>query len=244
MTKKYNTTQLDPKTAFDRHIYHRDMFAHYLRWTYVLNIAKIGMNILDYGCGSGNLYELFYRNRYKPKRYLGLDIREKTIQKNKEKFPKVEWACADLVKPYVFPNAKWDIIASFEVLEHVGKQNAKVFIENIWKLANKKTTVLISTPCYDPKVGAAANHIIDGEVGELTRKEAKTLFKKYFKVEACYGTFASQKDYKDKMTDNEREMFDRLNEYYDSNLVSNIMAPLFPKYSRNCLWVLKKKSKK
>ena len=46
------------------------------------------------------------------------------------------------------------------------------------------------------------------------------------------------------MTDNEREMFDRLNEYYDSNLVSNIMAPLFPKYSRNCLWVLKKKSKK
>jgi hypothetical protein len=36
----------------------------------------------------------------------------------------------------------------------------------------------------------------------------------------------------------EKEMYDTLKEYYDVNLLSNLMAPLFPNQSRNCLWVL------
>ena len=61
----YNTTQLNPETTFERHVFHRDQFAHYLRWSHILKIAKIGMNILDVGCGSGNLLEVFYRNKRK-----------------------------------------------------------------------------------------------------------------------------------------------------------------------------------
>ena len=38
-------------------------------------------------------------------------------------------------------------------------------------------------------------------------------------------------------------MFNHLKEYYDVNLLSNIMAPFFPKKSRNTLWVLKKNTK-
>ena len=54
-----------------------------------------------------------------------------------------------------------------------------------------------------------------------------------------WGTFASQTDYKQDLNPTEREIFDKLCAYYDSNLVSNIMAPLFPGKSRNCFWVLK-----
>ena len=39
----------------------------------------------------------------------------------------------------------------------------------------------------------------------------------------------------------EKEMFEALKEYYDSNLLSNMMAPFFPEHSRNTLWVLKRK---
>ena len=30
-------------------------------------------------------------------------------------------------------------------------------------------------------------------------------------------------------------------EYFDSNILSNLMAPMFPKYSRNCMWILQTK---
>ena len=62
--KGYNCTQLTPQQEFERHIYHRDQFAHYLRWTHVLRDARIGQTILDFGCGSGEMLEVFYRNRY------------------------------------------------------------------------------------------------------------------------------------------------------------------------------------
>ena len=66
MKKPYNLTQLEPFSAIGRGIVHRDLIAHVLRWSHVLKIAKIGMNILDVGCGSGNMYEVFYRNKYSP----------------------------------------------------------------------------------------------------------------------------------------------------------------------------------
>ena len=30
--------------------------------------------------------------------------------------------------------------------------------------------------------------------------------------------------------------FSKLREYYDSNYLATIFAPLFPQYSRNCIW--------
>lgn len=253
MSKPYNTTELDPDTAFERHVYHRDQFAHYLRWTHVLKLANIGMKILDFGCGSGNMYEVFYRNRFKPARFLGLDVRKQTIAKDKEKFPQVEWAVADLAAPIdeTWPDAgqstDWDIITSFEVAEHVGKWKVPQFLDNIKIHCNPNTIILISTPCYDAKVGAADNHTYDAGDGrgvapqELTYQEMKELLSERFEIIEHYGTFASQKDYKDKLSEKGKEMFDRLSRYYDSNLVAVIFAPLVPQYSRNVLWKCKLK---
>ena len=62
MAKVYNTTDLRPDQAFERHVFHRDQFAHYLRWTHILKEAKIGESIVDFGCGAANLLEVLYRN--------------------------------------------------------------------------------------------------------------------------------------------------------------------------------------
>jgi len=236
----YNKTQLHPEIAFKKHIFHRDMFAHYLRWTHVLKLAKIGMKILDVGCGSGNLYEVFYRNRYAPDNFTGVDIRKNIIEQNRLKFPKAIWYDIDIVNDQL-PQGQWDIIASFEVLEHINKNNGDKFIQNIKNSCNKNTIVLISTPCYDEKVGAADNHTYDGAIQEYTFVEAKELFEKHFDIMDVFGTFASQTDYKKEMNEWQQKMFEHLTKYYDSNLVSNIMAPFFPEYSRNCLWKLKLK---
>ena len=86
MAKVYNTTDLRPDQAFERHVFHRDQFAHYLRWTHILKEAKIGESIVDFGCGAANLLEVLYRNKFKQKEYIGIDIREKTIQQAAEKY--------------------------------------------------------------------------------------------------------------------------------------------------------------
>ena len=241
----YNTTQLNPAQAMEKHIYHRDNFAHYLRWSHVLKNAKIGQTILDFGCGSGEMLELFYRNKYRPKQYLGLDIRQKTIDENNEKFAKLDFAefkamdlCGEIDLGQTF-----DIITCFEVIEHIGHANADAFLDNIAFHCNENTVVYLSTPNYDPQVGAAENHTLkDGEIGEWDHFELQDKLSEFFTIEHKYGTFASQKDYKEDLTDWRKPMYEELKKYYDSNLVANIMAPLVPaEHARNCLWVLKVK---
>ena len=131
----YNKTQLTPQKEFERHIYHRDQFAHYFRWSHVLKNAKIGQTILDFGCGTGEILELFYRNRYKPKYYLGLDIRQKTINENAEKFKKLDFAefkQVDLCQDELDLGRTFDIITCFEVIEHIGHANIYKFLDNIF----------------------------------------------------------------------------------------------------------------
>lgn len=245
---KYNCTQLTPQETFERHIYHRDQFAHYLRWSHVLKNAKIGQKILDFGCGSGEMLELFYRNRYRPERYLGLEIRDKQVEINKEKFANLDFAefrQQDLCQPDLDLGETFDIITCFEVMEHIGHENADTFLDNLAFHCNKDTVVYLSTPNYDPHVGAADNHMLtkaDGtkEVGEWDHFELEKKLSEYFVIEHKYGTFASMKDYKNDLHDWQIPMFEALKEYYDTNLIANIMAPLVPaEHARNCLWVLK-----
>ena len=133
-SKNYNTTDLDPVTTFERHVFHRDQFAHYLRWTHILKEAKIGETIVDFGCGKGNMLEVFYRNKFKCKRFIGIDIRKQTIKQANEKFANVDWAeflADDLIKPKIdYSKFQADKVCSFEVAEHIGKQNIQKFLKN------------------------------------------------------------------------------------------------------------------
>lgn len=246
-SSNYNKTQLSPDVEFERHIFHRDQFAHYLRWTHVLKTARINQEILDFGCGTGNLLEVLYRNRYRPKRYVGVDIRKRIIASNVERWKDLDFAefyLADLCEPGLKSFGKFNIVISFEVIEHVGKKNAKNLLLNIIKNCNINSIVLLSTPVYDPRVGAAKNHIIDGHVGEFEFIELKDLLNDLFITENVFGTFASVRDYKPLLKQGtwQLKMYEHLVRYYDSNLVSNIMAPFFPTQSRNCLWRLKPRS--
>lgn len=243
--KSYNCTQLTPQNEFERHIYHRDQFAHYFRWSHVLKNAKIGQTILDFGCGSGEMLELFYRNKYRPKQYLGLEIRQKQVEENKAKFAKLDFAefrQQDLCQPELDLGQTFDIVTCFEVMEHIGHKNADVFLDNLAFHCNENTTVYLSTPNYDPQVGAAENHMLgpEREVGEWDHFELQDKLSEFFTIEAKYGTFASIKDYKEDLTGWKKEAFEELRKYYDTNLLSNLMAPMIPaEHARNCLWVLK-----
>ncbi len=250
----YDKTQLNPKATFERHVYHRDQFAHYLRWTHVLKrVAKLRNKgtILDVGCGSGNLFEVLYRNRMAPKEYVGIDVRDRTINKLQIEWEHIDWAkfkTHDIITSgAISTNDGWDLITSLEVFEHIGKSNGDSFLKAIESVMSEETTFLMSTPVYDEQVGAAGNHTYDCGDGngvipqEWGYGELKELLEKHFYIEATHGTFASQKDIKPVLTSCEQAVYDKLSKYYDSNLISVLMAPLHPAQSRNCIWTLKKK---
>lgn len=249
--KKYNTTDLDPVSTFERHVFHRDQFAHYLRWSHIVKEAKIGETVVDFGCGKGNMLEVFYRNKFKCKRYVGIDIRKHTIELAKEKFAPVEWAefyADDLIVPTLdYKQYQADKVCSFEVAEHVGKQNIEAFLTNMRDCGNENATYYISTPNHDEKVGAAGNHTYDSGDGrgvaihEFNHFELQAHIEKFFTIEKKFGTFASITHYKHLLNDWQVQMFEALKDYYDSNMLSVIMAPFFPEQSRNTLWVLKRK---
>lgn len=253
--KLYNTTDLDPEQTFERHVFHRDQFAHYLRWSHVLKDARIGDGIVDFGCGKGELLEVLYRNRFKPKFYVGLDIREKTIKANQEKFANlkfpVDFYAVDLINPTNVDlfSFQADRVVSFEVAEHVGLQNIDVFLKNFMECGNATARYYLSTPNYDPEVGAAGNHTYDSGDGRGVAPQEHDHFELQesilaagFEILEKFGTFASQKDYKGTLNEWQQQMFDALSKYYDTNLLANLMAPVIDaEFARNTLWVLKRK---
>lgn len=252
MAKEYNTTQLNPAEAFERHVFHRDMFAHYLRWSHVLRFLERGMNVLDVCCADAPLLEVIYRNRFAAKEYCGIDIRAATVGENMQKWsPRVDWARfeqCDIVKgPLPTPKngGEWDLIVFFEGIEHIPHVHGPAIMANLANVMAPHTTMLISTPVFNGS--AAANHIVNGVRCEYTWEELYALLRLEMDMHPqsfkCWGTFASKSEILPMIAQNSKllEIYERLETYYDSNLVSVMFAPLFAKASRNCMWQVQKK---
>lgn len=239
-----NKTDLQISKAAERGQIHRDYLSHALRWTYVIRCAgkmrkDSELCVLDVGCGKElPLLRTLYVNKIKPKYYLGTDIRNIDLNELYEIMtPNFEHE----FKQYNFieeiPECKyeeWGIITFLEVIEHVSKENGIKILNNIKKVMSPNTVLFVSTPCFNGK--AAANHVYEWEYEEL-----KSQLEKDFEIEANYGTFASQKDIEPNLTNSELEVYNKLKEYYDSNMVSILMAPLYPMHARNVIYRLKAK---
>lgn len=250
----YNNTDLNPLTTFEKHVFHRDQFAHFLRWTHVLKEARIGETIVDFGAGKCNLLEVLYRNRFKPTKYIALEYKQSEMDKAKEKYAKLPFPAEFYQQDIIIPTMDYstfqaDKVVSFEVAEHVGKQNVPAFLTNFMACGSDNARYYLSTPNYDEHVGAAGNHTYDSGDGrgvapqEIDHFELQEMILDAgFEIVNKFGTFASQRDYKGTLNEWQTEMFNALSKYYDSNLVSNLMAPVIePELARNTLWVLKRK---
>ncbi len=241
---EYNLTQLDPERTFERHIFHRDQFAHYLRWSHVIKVlarAYKNSSVVDLGCGSGNLCLTLYANRMKPLKYLGVDFKKSIFVRNKNRYAKIPWASflqSDIVNEES-SHGKFDIVCCFEVIEHIQKKNVDKFFENLKSYCHKDSIILLSTPVYDQRVGAAKNHIIDGQICEFGYIELNNILLKYFNISSVYGTFASQKDIEKVIPEGLQKYYDMMKEFHSVDVLSVMFACMFPEKSRNCLWTMR-----
>lgn len=255
--KSIDKTYLSIDNATDRGFIHRDYVAHCLRWTHVIKRmyerkTYQTARILDIGCGRELPFaKTLYSSKLAPAIYYGVDVGPiedeavAVIGKTK-KFPHKLWENTNFLElmredldsdpdgvsnNHTLPN----IVTCFEVLEHVEPRMMFAMLAKMNELTTDDARFFISTPCWN-MVDCAANH-----VNEMKYDALGAGFERHgFVVENVYGTFASIRDYESLLSVSERYIFDKLREYYDTNFLSCIFAPLFPAQSRNCLWELRK----
>ena len=242
--QEIDTTYLSIENATERGFLHRDYIAHCFRWSHIIkylnqNNRYKDARILDVGCGKEiPLAKSLYSSRMGPAAYVGMDVRElewpwgsSTWKPTKllSEFDAAEMNVSDIG---FIPT----VITCFEMLEHVEPVHCRKILKAMKRVSDAETIIFLSTPCYNPKVGAAGNH-----VNEMTYQAFGALLEDmHFTINGNWGTFASIADYTPALKKNQElsNIFDILREYYDTNCLSTIFAPLFPQYSRNCLWML------
>lgn len=141
---------------------------------------------------------------------------------------------------FTMPNT----LVSFEVMEHIEPAHVRAMLDKarrtmeMARARGDDPVFFLSTPNYDPNVGAAGNH-----VNEMKHEALGWLIEDIgLKIVNRSGTFASMRDYKHKLFaehEGAERLFDKLSNYYDVNYLATIFAPLYPALARNCLWELK-----
>lgn len=262
--RQIDRTFLSLDLAEERGLVHRDYIAHCFRWSHVVKFLNQGHRyeqaiVLDVGCGKElPLAKTLYVNKMTPKYYTGVDANKFDVPAMLmgKKIPISIWSETDFCA--LEPEDVWfstteppNIVTCFEVLEHVTPEHCRRMLLHFQKLTSQDCHYFISTPCWNGS--AAENHINEmtfGALGSLIEDVG-------YKVEGVYGTFASIADYQgelsavtvyNKNTGKEmsrtdiRDVFAALRNYYDTNVLSTIFAPLFPAQARNCLWHLTRRN--
>lgn len=116
---------------------------HYQRYKSIISICK-GKVILDAACGEGygsNMLSDVARSVY------GIDLDHDTIQAAAKKYSKenlkyVEGSVAELE----FEDAMFDVVVSFETIEHVNDATQQKFIKEISRVLKPDGVLIISSP--------------------------------------------------------------------------------------------------
>lgn len=245
--KSLDKTHLSIDQAETRGFIHRDYIAHCLRWSHVAKYLQQQHRyktayILDIGCGKEvPLAKMMYSSRLIPETgaYIGIDANRLDTPDmfRSGKFPMKLFGGRTFPDKDIEAIASYEVITCFEVCEHVEPATTLEILKGIGRCLDDAGVAFISTPCYDAETGAAANH-----VNEMSYYAFQELIRYAgLNIRKVYGTFASIKDYKDQLPGvGLDKVFEQLREYYDSNYLATIFAPLFPSLSRNCLWVVDK----
>lgn len=234
--EKYNKTQLNIGNSQQRLIIHRDHIVHTTRFGHVFKYLKKGKEgkvILDVGCGDKQLAMAIYTNKYGStiEHYHAVDLRDKDPIENFTPTFKVTMHQQDVTDE--LPNVNPEIVVCFEVIEHMSKEKGLILLDRLEAVVRPGVTLLLSTPCYD-EVNMAANHIYEWKFNELKEELAKR-----FSIGPVYGTFMHTRNMEDVLSEwIKPETIQKLREYFDTNFLSPMFAPLVPEHSRNAMWTL------
>ena len=121
----------------------RILSAHVHRYLATLDIAR-GKRVLDIACGEGYGAAMLIRNGAKA--VTGADLDAATVARAGEVYahPGLDFVQADITCPLPFADDAFDLVVSFETIEHVEAQAA--FLDEVARVLTPNGTFLCSTP--------------------------------------------------------------------------------------------------
>ena len=245
--KAIDKTYLSVDQAERRGFLHRDYIAHCFRWSHVIKWMSQrrryeDLLMLDIGCGKeAPMLKMIYSSKMRVRSYVGVDAGPIQVNLNTmPSFPYVlmdnlefDKAGKDVMPPWE-DDELFDVAVCFEVLEHMEPLQMIAVLQKIKSLVKPKADIFISTPNWD-RTHCAGNHVNEIRYEAL----GAVLEREGFTVHESFGTFASLKDYEHLIPEPWKKLQEKLREYFDTNVLACIFAPMFPAESRNCLWHLK-----
>lgn len=116
---------------------------HFQRYNAIKKLVK-GKTVLDAACGEG--YGTYLLSEYTAQIY-GVDIDEETVKEARKKYigSNIEYLNASIEK-LPFEDHSFDIVVSFETIEHVDEDIQKRFLSEIKRILKNDGLLIMSTP--------------------------------------------------------------------------------------------------
>ena len=130
---------------------------------YIIAVQWIRGDLLEIGCGEGRGIEhvLPHVNSYS-----AIDKIESAIENLQSRFPAARFVAGNL-PPLPYPDATFDSIVSFQVIEHI--ENDALFLKEIHRVLRPGGVALITTPNRPLSLSRNPWHIREYTADELTR---------------------------------------------------------------------------
>jgi hypothetical protein len=242
---RYDRSHLSPEKAYRLG---RDYMAHSMRYGWPMNVIRehigVGARILEMGCGKeipmfrALTCDHSATTHYKPALYVGADLNEIKYRPEVNGCKTVILPRTNIIEnPAAVPDEPFDLIVSFEVLEHMDKPDGERFLDALMDYArrkpereNKSSIVLLSTPVNGGSI--AKNHIYEWHRSELRRAWEK----RGGKIIREFGTFSNLHELLRVLTPAEREVWNSMAAYHSPHTLSCFFSVAHPEAARNIAW--------
>jgi len=111
--------------------------------------------LLDAGCGDGRLLREL-SNSYPKAKVIGVDYSERAVKLASAMNPDLQFIRADLndagILKSKLKNKRFEIVLSFEVLEHISPDRCEQFIKNLSDLCRPECEVILTVPSANTPV--------------------------------------------------------------------------------------------
>lgn len=138
--------------------------------------------MLEVGCGEGRGIDLLLPN---VNSYAAIDKIEGAIMSLKQKYPSCRFVAANL-PPLPYPDASFDSIVSFQVIEHI--EDDRFFLSELFRVLRPGGTALITTPNRPLSLSRNPWHI-----REYTADELRSLASSIFSAVEMKGVTGNQR---------------------------------------------------